>query len=197
MKSAGVNIDTVMENVLAQRCDSLAGWWNLLIEKEQRKESRRQRRRAESRRISAASNLDPASLPPPIPEGDQNLENRMLLSPCVVVNILTANSGLQISCAVTPWPPTCDITKTYHAPFSCASSPYRERLLTVPKATPASGTSNHVVPGSHTDAWPPDSKTDAQASHNSTTCIVKTLVSRLGKACNISRHKGSQHCPDF
>lgn len=81
MKSAGVNIDTVMENVLAQRCDSLAGWWNILIEKEQRKELRRQRRRAESRRISVASNLDLASLPPPIPEGDQSLENPVLLLP--------------------------------------------------------------------------------------------------------------------
>jgi hypothetical protein len=36
MKSAGVNIDEVIENVLAQRCDPLAGWWALLIEKEQR-----------------------------------------------------------------------------------------------------------------------------------------------------------------
>lgn len=161
MKSAGVNIDTVMENVLAQRCDSLAGWWNLLIEKEQRKEIRRQKRRAESRRISAASNLDPASLPPPIPEGDQNLENRMLPSPCVVVSLLTTNSGLQISCAVTSWSPTCNIPKAHHTPFSCASSPYRERLFAVSKATPTPGTSNHVIPGSHTDAWPADSKTDA------------------------------------
>jgi hypothetical protein len=31
MKSAGVNIDEVIENVLAQRCDPLAGWWALLI----------------------------------------------------------------------------------------------------------------------------------------------------------------------
>lgn len=78
MKSAGINTDQVIENVLAQRCDSLAGWWNLLIEKEQRKEIRRQRKRIESRRISAASNLDPALLPPPIPEGDDrsNTDNR-------------------------------------------------------------------------------------------------------------------------
>lgn len=78
MKSAGVNTDSVIENVIAQRCDSLAGWWNLLIEKEQRKERRRQKRRVESRRVSAASNLDHASLPPPIPEGDQHFEKRML-----------------------------------------------------------------------------------------------------------------------
>lgn len=62
MKSAGVNIDHVIENVLAQRCDSLAGWWALLIEKEERKEKRRERKRREReaeaknlRRLSAAS----------------------------------------------------------------------------------------------------------------------------------------------
>lgn len=62
MKSAGVNIDEVIENVLAQRCDALAGWWALLIEKEQRKEQKRERKRREReveaknlRRLSAAS----------------------------------------------------------------------------------------------------------------------------------------------
>jgi serine/threonine protein kinase len=62
MRSAGVDIDQVIENVLAQRCDALAGWWALLIEKEERKERRRERKRkekdAESRslkRLSAAS----------------------------------------------------------------------------------------------------------------------------------------------
>ncbi|RHZ62655.1 non-specific serine/threonine protein kinase [Aspergillus thermomutatus] len=62
MKSAGVNVDEVMESVLAQRCDPLAGWWALLIEKEQRKELRRERKRREReaeaknlRRLSAAS----------------------------------------------------------------------------------------------------------------------------------------------
>ncbi|KAJ5894374.1 hypothetical protein N7495_006065 [Penicillium taxi] len=62
MKSAGVNIDEVIENVLAQRCDPLAGWWALLIEKEQRKEQKRDRKRREReldaknlRRLSAAS----------------------------------------------------------------------------------------------------------------------------------------------
>lgn len=47
MRSAGVNIDKVIENVLAQRCDTLAGWWSLLIEKEERKERRRERKRKE------------------------------------------------------------------------------------------------------------------------------------------------------
>ncbi|KAE8163175.1 serine/threonine protein kinase [Aspergillus tamarii] len=62
MKSAGVNIDEVMDSVLAQRCDPLAGWWALLIEKEQRKEQKRERKRREReaevkniRRLSAAS----------------------------------------------------------------------------------------------------------------------------------------------
>jgi len=62
MRSAGVDIDQVIENVLAQRCDALAGWWSLLIEKEERKQIRRERKRKEreaenraSRRLSGAS----------------------------------------------------------------------------------------------------------------------------------------------
>jgi serine/threonine protein kinase len=62
MKSAGVDIDKVIENVLAQRCDSLAGWWALLIEKETRKQARKERKRKDRdaelkilRRLSGAS----------------------------------------------------------------------------------------------------------------------------------------------
>ncbi|KAI0970473.1 kinase-like protein [Xylaria arbuscula] len=62
MRSAGVDIDAVIESVLAQKCDALAGWWTLLLEKEERKAIRRERRRKEkeaenrnSRRFSAAS----------------------------------------------------------------------------------------------------------------------------------------------
>ncbi|KAH0154458.1 kinase-like protein, partial [Aureobasidium melanogenum] len=62
MRSAGVNIDHVIENVLGQRCDPLAGWWGLLLEKEERKERRRLRKRKEKeaearsiRRLSASS----------------------------------------------------------------------------------------------------------------------------------------------
>ena len=62
MRSAGADIDQVIENVLARRCDSLAGWWALLVEKEERKQVRRERKRKEreaeiraSRRLSAAS----------------------------------------------------------------------------------------------------------------------------------------------
>ncbi|KAK5122432.1 hypothetical protein LTR85_004016 [Meristemomyces frigidus] len=80
MRSAGVNIDTVIENVLSQRCDSLAGWWALLIEKEQRKERRRERKRKEReaeaksiRRLSAASNrlLAQSALLGEIHEGEE------------------------------------------------------------------------------------------------------------------------------
>ena len=71
MRSAGVEIDKVIENVLAQRCDPLAGWWALAIEKEERKEKRRERKRKEReaeaktlRRLSAASNrLDRIAAP--------------------------------------------------------------------------------------------------------------------------------------
>ncbi|KAM5347586.1 hypothetical protein ACJ41O_007410 [Fusarium nematophilum] len=62
MRSSGVNIDAVIESVLAQKCDALAGWWALLLEKEQRKMQKRERKRKEReaesrsiRRLSAAS----------------------------------------------------------------------------------------------------------------------------------------------
>lgn len=89
MRSAGVDIDKVIENVLAQRCDPLAGWWALLIEKEQRKEKRRERKRKEReldaknlRRLSAASSrlerisaplreVDENSLSPPNTDGSR------------------------------------------------------------------------------------------------------------------------------
>ncbi|CAN9390734.1 unnamed protein product [Alternaria alternata] len=77
MRAAGVDIDMVIENVLAQRCDSLAGWWALLLEKEERKAKRRERKRKEKeaeakslRRLSAASSrLD--KLAPTIRESDE------------------------------------------------------------------------------------------------------------------------------
>jgi serine/threonine protein kinase len=79
MKSAGVDIDQVIENVLAQRCDALAGWWALLHEKEERKAKRRERKRREAeakgiRRLSAASSrLE--RMAPTIQEADeQNLQ---------------------------------------------------------------------------------------------------------------------------
>lgn len=76
MRSAGVDIDMVIENVLAQRCDALAGWWTLLLEKEERKARRRERKRKDAeakriRRLSAASSrLD--RIAPTIQEMDEN-----------------------------------------------------------------------------------------------------------------------------
>ncbi|KAM0280559.1 hypothetical protein ACHAQH_004004 [Verticillium albo-atrum] len=78
MKGAGVNIDSVIESVVAQRCDALAGWWSLLIEKEgkkmRRKEQKRRERDSESRslrRLSAASSrLE--RMAPVLPEVDED-----------------------------------------------------------------------------------------------------------------------------
>lgn len=99
MRGAGVDIDKVIENVLAQRCDALAGWWALLIEKEERKEKRRERKRKEReteaknlRRLSAASSrleriaaplkeVDEESLPSHnvnIPQGRGRRERRSI-----------------------------------------------------------------------------------------------------------------------
>ena len=61
MRSAGVDIDAIIESVLAQKCDALSGWWKLLLEKESRKMHRREKKRKEKelerslRRLSAAS----------------------------------------------------------------------------------------------------------------------------------------------
>lgn len=95
MKAAGVNIDTVIENVLAQRCDSLAGWWAILIEKEERKAKRREQKRKEReaetksiRRLSAASNRS-GRLGPTIREADDG----MYTGPHLLVNGTDAMRG--------------------------------------------------------------------------------------------------------
>ncbi|KAL8854230.1 MAG: hypothetical protein Q9221_000944 [Calogaya cf. arnoldii] len=105
MRSAGVDIDKVIEHVLAQRCDPLAGWWALLIEKEQRKEKRRERKRKERefeaknlRRLSAASSrlerisaplreVDENGLSPPNTDGSRRgrRDRRSLASPQLVL----------------------------------------------------------------------------------------------------------------
>ena len=71
MRGAGADIDRVIANVLAQRCDPLAGWWALLIEKEDRREKRREKKRKEKeadaknlRRLSAASSRLERLAPP-------------------------------------------------------------------------------------------------------------------------------------
>ncbi len=90
MRSAGINIDKVIESVLAQRCDTLAGWWALLIEKEERKERRRERKRKEReieakniRRQSSASSrleriapIDEERMSPPSSVGRGRRESR-------------------------------------------------------------------------------------------------------------------------
>ncbi|KAM4054301.1 kinase [Hirsutella rhossiliensis] len=61
MRSAGVEIDSIVDSVSAQKCDALSGWWTLLLEKEERKMRRREKKRREKdmdrnqRRLSAAS----------------------------------------------------------------------------------------------------------------------------------------------
>ncbi|EWC46165.1 hypothetical protein DRE_04543 [Drechslerella stenobrocha 248] len=80
MKAAGVQVENVVESVHAQKCDSLAGWWNLLIEKETRKEKRRQKRKSESRRVSGGSLLAAAAaaadfLKPPREEAEVEWAN--------------------------------------------------------------------------------------------------------------------------
>ena len=88
MRSAGVDIDLVIENVLAQRCDSLAGWWGLLIEKEERKQRRRERKRKEReaeakslRRLSAASRNTLDRFGPAIKESDEEGLNSPRIGP--------------------------------------------------------------------------------------------------------------------
>jgi hypothetical protein len=61
MRSAGVDIDAVIESVSARKVDALAGWWALLLEREERKMKRKEKKRREReterslRRLSAAS----------------------------------------------------------------------------------------------------------------------------------------------
>ncbi|KAM0487076.1 hypothetical protein ACHAPX_000344 [Trichoderma viride] len=47
MRSAGVDTDAIIESIMAQKCNALAGWWTLLLEKEERKFLRRERKRKE------------------------------------------------------------------------------------------------------------------------------------------------------
>lgn len=117
MRSAGVNIDQVVENVLAQRCDALAGWWALLIEKEERKERRRERKRREReaeaknlRRLSAASSrrgrmsaalveVDEEGIEPPRSRGRRerrSIPNRECTQRPWMVLVLTCTAALLI-----------------------------------------------------------------------------------------------------
>lgn len=52
MKYTGVNVDRLVESVLAQNCDALAGFWKLSLELEQRRDRKRQRRMERRKRSS-------------------------------------------------------------------------------------------------------------------------------------------------
>ncbi len=64
MRSAGVDIDSIIESVLSQRCDTLAGWWTLLLEKEggkptgESESGRRRRRNIGARGVSLRPRAD-------------------------------------------------------------------------------------------------------------------------------------------
>ncbi|KAL6716309.1 hypothetical protein ACLMJK_005875 [Lecanora helva] len=126
MRSAGVDIDKVIENVLAQRCDALAGWWALLIEKEERKEKRRERKRKEReaeaknlRRLSAASSrlerivapleeVDEESLPSPGAAVSRNRgrEGRIMKTPQLILpELQKLPGGISLDSPVSPVPP--------------------------------------------------------------------------------------------
>lgn len=61
MRSAGVDIDAVVDSVIAEKCDALAGWWTLLLEKEIRKMRRRERKRKEREHDRSMHRLSTAS----------------------------------------------------------------------------------------------------------------------------------------
>lgn len=131
MRCAGVDIDKVIEHVLAQRCDALAGWWALLIEKEERKEKRRERKRRERdaemklvRRLSVASSrldiiaapsikeVDEGQLSPALSDSSRargRRSRRNTPTPHITVNDqlprLPEGSALQSPASPTPPPP--------------------------------------------------------------------------------------------
>jgi serine/threonine protein kinase len=128
MRSAGVDIDSVIESVLSQRCDALGGWWTLLIEKEERKAQRRERKRKEkeaenrvSRRFSQSSRLEKlatvgeeATLAqhPPLPRTRGRAERRsghypglLLTDLPVLADLAKANGSLSPDVETPPPPP--------------------------------------------------------------------------------------------
>ncbi|KAL7269974.1 hypothetical protein RUND412_007331 [Rhizina undulata] len=108
MRAAGVDIEQVQENVIAKKCDALAGWWALLIEKEERKERRKQKRKIESRRASLMSNLDPSSFPPPAEEAEDFMRSRKRNSNPIIIlpeRNITRSPRPQTPPSPTPPPP--------------------------------------------------------------------------------------------
>ena len=163
MRGAGVDIDKVIESVLGQRCDALAGWWALLIEKEERKERRRERKRREKeteakalRRLSAASSrLRSEHVVPPLKEveeeglsspsleasrgrGRQN--RRSVPTPQLVLPELPQlPEGLTLESPQSPKPPP-PIEKDIPRPRSLSSSRRRPHLSPKEKGRSRSNT---------------------------------------------------------
>lgn len=211
MKAAGVDIDQVIENVLAKKCDSLAGWWALLIEKEERKERRRQKRKIESRRMSAASNLEP-SLPPPAEEAEDQMRNDYRNAanrefspvnyygcsfytptpqpPESSVGVLYPRADVASSCnnpAGTKFP---EGGENANSAVTNPTSTNRERpgLWTVfetPSARSACDVVSRLTPGCK--QWQRQGPTESETRAHDAARVDKTLVSGLGKTCHVSK----------
>ncbi|KAL9076247.1 MAG: hypothetical protein Q9157_003732, partial [Trypethelium eluteriae] len=169
MRSAGVDIDIVIENVLAQRCDSLAGWWTLLIEKEERKEKRRQRKRKEReaeakslRRISGASGR---LMTPSLKEIDEEGQHTALIGDPPKTrgrNIRRTNS--------TSVPPELP-----HVPEGGSQSPDTAKPPPIEKTTPRSASSSRSRP-------PPPPPKDVHVRRSSNLQVVQTNPDLLAAA---------------
>lgn len=79
MHSAGANINQVVESVTSQRCDALAGWWALLLAREERREQRRSQRRKEreSARVQKRASLAALALDQFTPKLDEGEEKQV------------------------------------------------------------------------------------------------------------------------
>lgn len=211
MKAAGVDIDQVIENVLAKKCDSLAGWWALLIEKEERKERRRQKRKIESRRMSAASNLEP-SLPPPAEEAEdqmrsdaRNPANREFspvnyygcsflyphtATPESSVGFLYSRAYVASSCNHPTGAKFSKSGENANPAVADSTAADRERsgLWTVfetPSARSTCDVVSRLTPGC--EQWQRQGPTEPETRAHDATRVDKTLVSGLGEACHVSK----------
>ncbi|KAJ9148767.1 Kinase-like protein [Coniochaeta hoffmannii] len=168
MRSAGVGIDSVIESVLSQRCDALAGWWTLLIEKEERKAQRRERKRKEkeaenrvSRRFSQASSRleklatvgEEATLaePPPLPRTRGRPERRsghypgLLLTDFPALADLGKANGNLSPDAETPPPPPIDKDSIRSASSSRHRRPIPPPKEGVLRSARSRGSTLHLV----------------------------------------------------
>ncbi|KAI9665078.1 MAG: hypothetical protein M1821_006526 [Bathelium mastoideum] len=169
MRSAGVDIDTVIENVLAQRCDSLAGWWALLIEKEERKEKRRQRKRKEReaeakslRRISGASGR---LMTPSLKEIDEEGQHATLIGDPPK----TRGRNMRRTDSTTAAP------ELSHVPEGGSRSPDITKPAPIEKTTPRSTSSSRSRP-------PPPPPKDVYVRRSSNLQLVQTNPDLLNNA---------------